>query len=137
MQLVLPNAFQLMAFQFCHDQLGHHGVNHTLTLLKDHFFWPQMEVDVWQHVAICAHCLCFMAPEVTTPLVHVTTHHALELIHMDYLKLEPSSGQQENVLVITDHYTHYAQAYPTRNQTARTIAYVFWEHFVLHYGFPD
>ncbi len=67
-----------------------------------------MEVDVQQHVVICAHCLCFKASEMTAPLVHVTAHHALELIHMDYLKLEPSSGQQENVLVITDHYTHYA-----------------------------
>ena len=46
MQLVLPDAFQLTALQFCHYQLGHHGVNRTLTLLKDHFFWPQMETDV-------------------------------------------------------------------------------------------
>ena len=61
----------------------------------------------------------------TAPLVHVTTHCALELIHMDYLKLEPSSSQQENVLVITDHYTRYAQAYPTHNQTAKTTAHVF------------
>ncbi len=88
-------------------------------------------------MAICARCLCFKALEATAPLVHVTAHHALELIHMDYLKLEPSSSQQENALVITDHYTHYTQAYPTCNQTARTTAHVFWEHFVLHYGFPD
>ena len=105
MQLVLPDAFWLTALQFCHDQLGHHGVNHTLTLLKDHFFWPQMETEVQQHMAICTRCLHFKAPEATAPLVHVTAHHALELIHMDYLKLEPSSSQQENVLVITDHYT--------------------------------
>ena len=35
-----------------------------------------------------------------------------------------------------DHFTRYAQACPTRNQTAKTTARVLLDNFVCHYGFP-
>ena len=40
------------------------------------------------------------------------------------------------MLVITDHFTRYAQAIPTRNQTAHTTARILYENFFVHYGFP-
>ena len=39
-------------------------------------------------------------------------------------------------MVITDHFTRYAQAFPTRNQLAKTTATVLFENFIVHYGFP-
>ncbi len=48
-----------------------------------------------------------------------------------------SSGGFENILVITDHFTRYAQAIPTKNQTAHTTAKVLFEQFFCHYGFPS
>ena len=54
---------------------------------------------------------------------------------MDFLKLEPSGGI-ENILVVTDHFTKYAQAFPARNQTAKTTAKLLFENFFVHYGFP-
>ena len=60
----------------------------------------------------------------------------MELVCIDFLKLEPSKGGIENVLVVTDHFTKYAQAYLTRNQKASTIAKVLFDNFFVHYGFP-
>ncbi|PIK48693.1 hypothetical protein BSL78_14457 [Apostichopus japonicus] len=60
----------------------------------------------------------------------------MELVCMDYLSLEQSKGGYENILVVTDHFTKYAQAFPTRDQTARTTARVLFDNFFVHYGFP-
>ena len=62
--------------------------------------------------------------------------HPLELVHLDFLCLEPGKGQEENVLVITDHFTRYAQAFVTRTQTAQTMVKTLWDKFIVHYGLP-
>ena len=59
------------------------------------------------------------------------------MIHLDYLKIEPSKGNIENVLVITDHFTRYALAFPSKTQTALATAKLLWNNFILHYGFPS
>ena len=41
----------------------------------------------------------------------------------------------ENILVITNHFTRYAQAFPTRNQLATTTAKILFDNFIVHYGF--
>ena len=51
------------------------------------------------------------------PLKNIVATHPLELVHLDYLCLEPGKGLEESVLVITDHFTRYAQVYVTRTQT--------------------
>ena len=56
---------------------------------------------------------------------------------MDYLKIEPSKGNVENVLIITYHFTRYAQAFPSKTQTALATAKLLWNNFILHYGFPE
>ena len=39
------------------------------------------------------------------PLKNIMATHPLELVHLDYLCLEPGKGLDENVLVVTDHFT--------------------------------
>ena len=57
--------------------------------------------------------------------------------HLDYLTLEPSEGNIENVLVITDHFTRYALAYASKTQTAQATARILLDNFICHYGFPE
>ena len=62
-------------------------------------------------------------------LVNITSSAPMELVCTDYLSLERLKGGFENILVITDHFSRYAMAIPTRNQTARTTAKVLFEFF--------
>ena len=39
--------------------------------------------------------------------------------------------------MITDHFTWYAQAYPSKTQTAQATAKMLWENFIKHYGFSE
>jgi transposase InsO family protein len=55
---------------------------------------------------------------------------------MDYLTIEPCKGGVQNILVMTDHFTKFAVAVPTRNQTAKTTADTFFHNFVIPYVLP-
>lgn len=70
-------------------------------------------------------------------MVNIKTTYPLQLVCMDYLSLEPDSRDTRNILVITDHFTKFAVAVPTKDQKARTVARALWENFLVHYGFPS
>ena len=112
------------------------GLEHMLDLMCDRFFWPHMAVQVKEHIGKCCPCLAFKARQPKAPLKNIVATHPLELVHLDFLCLELGKGQQENVLVITDHFTRYAQAYVTRTQMAQTMAKTLWDKFIVHYSFP-
>ena len=67
----------------------------------------------------------------------IVATHPLELVHIDYLCLEPGKGREGKVLVVTDHLTQYAQAYVAELQMAQRMAKVLWDNFIVHYGLPD
>ena len=121
----------------CHDQVGHLGQDRVLDLLRDRFYWPGMHADVVSYINSCPRCLRRKSQQDKAPLMNIETSQPLELIHLDYLKIEPSKGNIENVLVITDHFTRYAQAFPSKTQTALATAKLLWNNFILHYGFPE
>ena len=83
-----------------------------------------------------AHTLPLKAKQPKFPLKNIVATHPLELVHLDYLCLEPGKGLDENILVVTDHFTRYAQAYVTRTQTTQMAAKTLWDMFIIHYGLP-
>ena len=136
-QLIVPKAYRSRALAGCHDDVGHQGRMRTLSLLRERFFWPGMQTEAIQHVLKCTRCLRRKTPSHVAPLQPIHVTQPLELVHMDYLSLEPSKGNIENVLVITDHFTRYALAYPSKTQTAQATARILWDNFICHYGFPE
>ena len=65
----------------------------------------------------------------------------LELVHIDYLTVEPPANSKSdkdiNVLIITDYFTRYAQAHITSSEKTPVVAKTLWDHFFVHYGFPE
>ena len=63
--------------------------------------------------------------------------YPMELVHTDFLTTgHLESDRQVNLMIVTDHFTRYAQAYITPNQTAPVVAKTLWEHFLTHCGWP-
>ena len=58
-QFVLPKKFVHKVILACHDDNGHLGVEQTLGLLQERFFWPKMASDVQTHIRTCERCLRF------------------------------------------------------------------------------
>ena len=134
LHLVLPTAQREVVLRGCHNEVGHLGLEHMLDLMCDRFFWPCMTAQVKEHIGKCHPCLAFKARQPKASLENIVVTHLLELVHLDYLCLEPGKGLEENVLVITDHFTRYTQAYVTRTQMAQIIAKTLWDKFIVHYG---
>ena len=100
------------------------------------WYWPGMDGDTEKYIRNCPRCIRRKSKTSTPAKLVVDTTYPMDLVCMDFLSLEMSSGGYEHVLVITDHFTRYAQAIPSRNQTAKTTAKLIFDNFVGHYGFP-
>ena len=81
--------------------------------------------------------VCHLQGKATTdsPWKILWQHYPLQLVHIDYLCLELGKVKEENVLVVTDHFTCYAQAYVTSipdgpRQWPRPSEY----NFIVYYG---
>ena len=136
-QLVIPANTKSIVLKALHDDNGHQGRDRTSWLIKTRFFWLWMDKDIESKVRHCDRCIRQKTrPVHAAELVNITSSAPMELVCIDYLSLETSKGGFENILVITDHFTRYAQAIPTKNQTARTTARVLFDSFIVHYGFP-
>ena len=116
--------------------VGHLGLECMLDLMHDRFFWPYMAAQTKEHIRKYCPCLAFKARQPKAALKNIVAAHPLELVHLDYLCLEPGKGLDENVLVVTDHLTRYAWVYVTMTKTAQMTAKTLWDKFGLHYGLP-
>ena len=73
-QLVVPPKFRSQILKALHDDAGHMGRERTLSLLREHCFWPGMTSDVADYIANCPRCLRSKRPvNQRAPLVNVTT----------------------------------------------------------------
>lgn len=136
-QLVLPSVFKEMVLKATHDELGHLGIERTTDLLRSRFFWPKLASDVEQYVKNCGECVTRKTPcHRAAPLHHISSNGPMDLVCIDFLSMEPDSTGISNVLVVTDHFTRYVQAFPSRNQKVQTVAKILVDKYFLHYGLP-
>uniref|UniRef100_A0A674P9H8 Integrase catalytic domain-containing protein n=1 Tax=Takifugu rubripes TaxID=31033 RepID=A0A674P9H8_TAKRU len=97
-----------------------------------------MFLDVEEYIRNCGECVTHKTPvQRAAPLYQIISHGPMDLVCMDFLSMEPDSKGISNVLVVTDHFTRYAQAFPTRSQKAPVVAKVLMEKYFVHYGLPS
>lgn len=122
-----------------HEEMGHLGVERVLALARERFYWPYMRKDIEHFINHTYKYLKQRPPSLHTreSLQPIVTTAPLQMLSIDFVHLERSSGAYEYILVLVDHFTKYAQAYPTRNKTAVTAADNILNDFIPRFGFPE
>ena len=137
-QLVLPLEYHETVLHMLHDDYGHQGLDWTLALVRERFYWSTMNHDATEYVTNChwchvakGHCT---GPHIQQGLL--VANNPLDLLCIDFLKVDPSRDGKENILVLTDAFTKFSQAFITNNQKALTIAKILVEKWFYVYGIP-
>ena len=115
--MVLPLIYQAQVLPLLHDGQGHQGIERTIVLCQERFYWNTMFQDITKYVKNCPRCQ--IAKGV--------------LILQRY---DPLKDGKENILVLTDAFTKFSQAFVTPNQKAITITKIFVDKWFYVYGIP-
>ena len=137
-QLVLPQRYHRKVLTALHDHMGHQGIDRMLDLLRERVYWPSMAKDAQDWVTNCRRCQIARGDynQPKPKIGHLEAHNPLDLVCLDFTKIDPSKTGKENVLVITDAFTKFSLAVCTPNQTAKTVAKILVEKWFHVYGVP-
>ena len=119
--------------------MGHQGIDRTLDLLREWVYWPSMAKDAQNWVTNCRRCQIARGDynQPKPKIGHLEAHNPLDLVCLDFTKIDPSKTGKENVLVITNVFTKFSLAVCTPNQTAKTVAKILIEKWFHIYGVPS
>ena len=137
-QVVLPSRLKPLVYKELHVNMGHLGYERNLELIRERFYWPQMNDEVKHFVGKICKCVKDKRPVrlPQAPQKSITSSAPMELVGLDFLHLDTCVGGFQYLLVITDHFTRYTQVYPTRNKEAKTAADKLFNDYILRFGMP-
>ena len=86
----------------------------------------------------CPQCQVAKGPYVgpRTQLGSIITNGPLDLLCVDFTTMDPLWGGKQNVLVLTDAFSKFSQAFVTPNQKALTMAKIIVDKWFYVYGIP-
>ena len=97
-----------------------------------------MLYDVQGWVKNCQCCKTVKGPYTDSepPQGLIVVNNPMDLLLIDFMKLDPSRNGKENVLVMTDAFSKFCVAVVTPNQKAKTVAKALIDKWFYTYGIP-
>ena len=138
-QIVLPEAYHQMVYVELHEKLGHLGVEKVVDLAQQRFYWPRMATDIKNHIQKKCRCIVNKKPNIheKAPLMSTEAQYPFQMVSIDYMALDPCRGRFRYAMVVTDHFTRFAQVYATRNKSTKAAADKLFNEFILQFGYPE
>ncbi|KAL6463358.1 hypothetical protein MHYP_G00277490 [Metynnis hypsauchen] len=137
-QLLLPACLREEVLQLLHQGHGHQGVERTTELVRQRCYWPGMYQHIKEWCQQCERCTLAKStqPVVRAPMGHLMASMPNQILAIDFSFLERSRNGCEQVLVMTDVFSKFTQAVPTRDQRASTVAAALVKEWFYKFGVP-
>ena len=71
-----------------------------------------------------------------TKLGMIIANNPMDLLCINFTKVDPLKSSKENILVLTDAFTKFSQVFLTPNQKVLTIAKILVDKWFYIYGIP-
>uniref|UniRef100_A0AC34F952 RNA-directed DNA polymerase n=2 Tax=Panagrolaimus sp. ES5 TaxID=591445 RepID=A0AC34F952_9BILA len=111
---------------------GHFGIKKVKNLLKNKYYWVNMGNDVADWTKACMQCFAHKSHRRDRPPLHpFKTDLPMQIVGMDIAEMPISEKGYRYMLVIVDHFTKYASAFPLFSKSAEEVAKVFLEKWCL------
>ena len=138
-QVILPSSLVPTVLRQLHNNGGHLGVHKTLEKVKERYYWPGYEQDVKTWTRECEQCQQRNPPQPQpqAPLGTIKATKPFEKVSWDIMgPLPPSESGNKYILVVTDLFTKWVEAFPIHDTTSSTLATVLVDQFITRYGVP-
>ena len=140
-QIAVPESMRQVVLETLHNAVtaGHLGVRRTLAGVRARFFWPLMRQFVQSWCEKCDVCAArkFSTKKRKAPMQKYQMGMPMERVALDISGPWPvSRNGNKYILVATDHFTKWSEAWAIPDQEAQTVAKTFVNQFVTRFGAP-
>ena len=123
-----------------HKLAGHQGIEKTLAIIKNKYFWPKMARDIRIHITNCLVCARRkVAGTCKAPLQPMpVAEYVWQRMAIDIVGPVPVSNKgNNNILVMMEYATRFVIAVPLKDTKAQTVARKFIKHVINAEGIPS
>ena len=130
-----------VVLDLCHWDVGHQGRERTYSLLQERFWWPKMRTQMMMALQNCGKSKIYEKKDPKAPLCTIAATEPMDLIDIDLVRMEVTIETKKKpvvkkILVVTNHFSRFVQAYKVKDKRAITIAKCLYDNYFRHYGFP-
>lgn len=139
-QLVVPKGIRAEVLCLAHDHRlsGHMRVRKTLQRLRPKFYWSGYRRDIERYCQQCEQCSTRKGTsKYRANMGTYLVGSPMQRCAMDIMgPLPMTHNGNKYILVISDYFTKWTEAFAIPNQEARTVATILVQEFVCRYGVP-
>ena len=135
--IVLPQLYQSELLFRSHDRMGHQGVDKVYNRIQKQFEWPGLKKACEKWIAACLSRQQAKDPrKLRFPLQSIESSGFNEVVQIDHQKICMTATGYNQVLVMIDHFTKYAEAAPCMTALAEETCDLLINVWIARHGCP-
>ena len=135
--IVLPQLYQTELLFRSHDQMGHQGIYKVYQRTLKRFEWPGMKKACEKWVTACVSCQQVKdLRKLRFPLQSIESSEFNEVVQIDHQEICMTDSGYNQVLVMIDHFTKYAEAVPSITASVEETCDHLINTWIARHGFP-